>query len=192
MRPWRRPGPTAGDDADAQPGDPVVEYADASDGRPPQKDAMVSPPILAPSSSPHERPPARRRAQTPPQRQLPPVADDKHVASLSSGTRDEGEAGVATALADELELLSIARRALDAGDDELSLAATRRHAERFEHGALEDVRRALAVRALCRLGRTADAQREAADLRRDFPRSAAAKGVARTCTVLVESGDSSR
>ncbi len=76
--------------------------------------------------------------------------------------RPQPEAAKPSALAAESALLGKARVASSSGRNCDALAALRKHAKQHPNGELAEVRRALEVRVLCQLGRTA-AARKAAD-----------------------------
>ena len=76
--------------------------------------------------------------------------------------RPQPEAAKPSALAAESALLGKARVASSSGRNRDALAALRKHAKQHPNGELAEVRRALEVRVLCQLGRTA-AARKAAD-----------------------------
>lgn len=87
-----------------------------------------------------------------------------------------------TSLAAEAELLGRAQQALRRGDGEAALRLLDEHERRFPAGELHDERRGARVRALCSLGRTAQARAEARQLQRDRPSSPVAAGVADACS----------
>jgi hypothetical protein len=68
-------------------------------------------------------------------------------------------------------LLEQARRAL-ASSPATALALTNQHAARFPHGVLAQEREVIAIEALRRLGRSAEADRRAAAFAQAFPGSA--------------------
>lgn len=84
-------------------------------------------------------------------------------------------------LAEEVALLDRAATALRAGDAAHALQWLADHERRFSAGHLVDVRKAHRVRALCRLGRDAQARAEAAALRREHPSSAVAQRTPLAC-----------
>lgn len=87
----------------------------------------------------------------------------------------------APGLAEEVALLDRAAAALLDGDAAHALQWLGEHERRFPTGRLVDVRKATRVRALCRLGRDAQARAEAAALRREHPGSAVARRTPLTC-----------
>lgn len=87
----------------------------------------------------------------------------------------------ALGLADEVAMLDHAAAALREGDAARSLQWLTDHERQFPSGRLADVRKATRVRALCRLGRAAQASAEAQALRREHPESAVAKRAPRSC-----------
>jgi RNA polymerase sigma factor (sigma-70 family) len=78
-------------------------------------------------------------------------------------------------LEDEVAVLDRASAALRDGDAAQALQRLAEHERRFSTGRLVDVRKATRVRALCRLGRDAQARAEATVLRREHPQSAVAQ-----------------
>lgn len=84
-------------------------------------------------------------------------------------------------LAAEVAVLDRATAALRSGQAARSLQWLAEHERRFPAGRLVDVRKATRVRALCRLGRAAQARTEAAALRAEHPGSAVAKRVPDSC-----------
>ncbi len=86
-----------------------------------------------------------------------------------------------SALEAEVAVLDRAASALRQDDVPRSLEWLSEHARRFPRGHLADVRRATRIRALCRLGRDAQAHAEARRLRHEFPNSAVAQRVPDSC-----------
>jgi len=84
-------------------------------------------------------------------------------------------------LEEEVTVLDRATAALREGDAVHALQWLTEHERRFPSGRLVDVRKATRVRALCRLGRDAQAHAEAAALRRDHPRSTVAQRTPLEC-----------
>lgn len=78
-------------------------------------------------------------------------------------------------------MLDRAAAALREGDAAHGLQWLAEHERRFPSGRLVDVRKAHRVRALCRLGREAQARAEAAALRREHPRSSVAQRTPLEC-----------
>ena len=72
------------------------------------------------------------------------------------------ELAPASALAAESDLLGKAKVAASSGRNQDALRAIRQHAQTYPNGELAEVRRALEVKVLCKLGRT-DAARTAAE-----------------------------
>jgi hypothetical protein len=85
-------------------------------------------------------------------------------------------------LAAEVALLDVARTTLDRGDAEAALAHLTELETRFPSSPLLDARSATRVRALCRLGRTTEAAKEAARLHREHPDSNVARRIPASCT----------
>lgn len=106
-------------------------------------------------------------------------------ASLRSGLRGAGSRpdGVdATTLGDEAALLGRAQGSLRAGNPGEALRLLEEHERRFPAGKLVDARRGARVRALCDLGRGAQARAEAKLLASRHPDSPVAAGVLDSCT----------
>ncbi|MGE0549331.1 MAG: hypothetical protein AB7O24_23155 [Kofleriaceae bacterium] len=72
---------------------------------------------------------------------------------------------------DEVTLLDTAQRALAMGDLRAALATAARHQQQFPAGSLNEEREAIAIEALIRLGRTAEALPRLDRFRSRFPRS---------------------
>ncbi|MCH9681128.1 MAG: sigma-70 family RNA polymerase sigma factor [Deltaproteobacteria bacterium] len=81
----------------------------------------------------------------------------------------------------EVAMLDRAAAALRGNDATRALELLAQHQRRFPDGQLADVRHAARVRALCHLGRDAQAHAEARRLRREHPASAVAQGVPDSC-----------
>ena len=81
----------------------------------------------------------------------------------------------------EAQLLGDAQRALANGDASRALRVIDEHARTFPHGALGEERQAARVMALCALGRTAEAQREAHAFLTRTPNSPLAMRVQAAC-----------
>jgi hypothetical protein len=81
-------------------------------------------------------------------------------------------------LREERRLLDEARDAIERGDPEQALAPTASHAARFPRGVLAEEREALRIRALARLGRTAEARALLERMRAAYPRSFLLEGAA--------------
>ena len=75
------------------------------------------------------------------------------------------------ALARERQIIEKARSALARGDADGALAATAEHAKGFPRGQLGEAREAIAVQALVRAGRHAEARARAERFRRSYPGS---------------------
>lgn len=84
----------------------------------------------------------------------------------------------ASTMAEELSLLRRAKEALNTGANQQALALTERHQQLFPQGVLKDVREGARFRALCSLGRKAEAQAVASG---DFGASMVALGVGSSC-----------
>jgi hypothetical protein len=140
---WRRPQP--------------VPHAPT---KPPPAAALASveqapPPLVLPSA------PNARAAESVP----------KPAALRKSGAEPPKSAAVGAEGPSEPVLLEQARRAL-ASSPASALALTNQHAARFPHGVLAQEREVIAIAALRRLGRGAEADRRAAAFAQAFPGSA--------------------
>lgn len=93
------------------------------------------------------------------------------AASRPTANPSTTAAGTDQALAHERQIIEKARSALTRGDAEGAIAATDEHAAAFPKGQLGEAREAIAVQALARAGRGADARRRAERFHRDFPGS---------------------
>lgn len=91
------------------------------------------------------------------------------------------ERGTERGIEAEVALLDLATVALREGDAARALQWLAEHERSFPAGRLVDVRKATRVRALCRLGRDAQAQAEAAALRREHPQSTVARKTPLAC-----------
>lgn len=147
---------------------------------------VSAPPAASPEPEPATRPsPAGRDLADAPE---PPRGTDESEAEASpidraatprrarSGSRSRGRppapspapaSSPADALTEELLLVRAAQRALGQDRPADALAELEAHASRFPKGQLSDDRRALRVTTLCALGRSSEAEREAAALGRD-------------------------
>jgi len=84
-------------------------------------------------------------------------------------------------LSAEVALIDAAKAALDRGDAGAALTSLEQHAAKFPAGQLTEARRATRVRALCKAGKTAQAETEAAALQRDYPNSNVASTTPTRC-----------
>jgi RNA polymerase sigma factor (sigma-70 family) len=101
-------------------------------------------------------------------------AAGRAVPELAGGASTSGASHDVEGIDAELAALEAARARLDAGDPAGALTSLRATGGSDPAGQLADVRGALAVRALCELGRRTEAARDADALRRRFPGSHAA------------------
>jgi len=124
-------------------------------------------------TSPSHAVAAARRASTPAR-----VSSSAGDATAS----DPSSASATVMLTAEAELLARAQQALREGDAAAALRLLEEHERRFPKGELGDERRGARVRALCGLGRTAQARAEARSLLRERPDSPVAAGVADVCS----------
>jgi RNA polymerase sigma-70 factor, ECF subfamily len=147
-----------------------------------------APDVVLPVGSDGEAAP--RRASSP---RLPGVsvairgsADSASASSSPSSPVDEASLSPRVAdpasLTAEAELLGRAQRSLRAGDAAAALRLLDEHERRFPAGELGDERRGARVRALCELGRGAQARAEAQRLQSERPHSPVAAGVADVCS----------
>lgn len=104
------------------------------------------------------------------------------AAAGPSGTTPTAPAAAPTNdLSAEVALIDAAKAALDRGDAGAALTSLDQHAAKFPSGQLTEARRATRVRALCKAGKTAEAETEAAALKRDFPSSNVASTTPTKC-----------
>ena len=132
--------------------------------RPPPVDELAPPTTAEPR---HGTPTPNSSAGRP---HPPPPSDPASPASQASPARPSS-AAFDSALSAELTALGPARSALAAGDYDAALAATDAHARLFPGGVLAQEREALAIQALGRAGRTAEAQERARRFQQRYPRS---------------------
>jgi outer membrane biosynthesis protein TonB len=138
----------------------TVERAPAAER--PSAPRLEERPVAAPEPDPAP-PMTRPRAKRPPR-----SPDPKAPAKPTAGAPD-------ASLAEETRLTRAAKAALARGDAESALRSTSVHASRFPDGVLTEEREALAIRALCRLGRDADARARAGAFGRSHPSSTVAR-----------------
>ena len=120
-------------------------------------------PLDGPASSAALTPPAQAAPAMPTPAPAPPApSTKKHAATATAVAND--------AAAAEALLLERARTAL-ASNPAQSLALAQRHAAEFPHGLLVQEREVIAISALRRLGRTAEAAARAARFDARFPKS---------------------
>lgn len=111
-----------------------------------------------------------------------PVAPAAAGTPAPSGTTPAAPAAAPTNdLSAEVALIDAAKAALDRGDAGAALTSLDQHAAKFPSGQLTEARRATRVRALCKAGKTAEAETEAAALKRDFPSSNVASTTPTKC-----------
>jgi hypothetical protein len=115
------------------------------------------------------------RASAPAQK---PVTASSRGSSTASGNQQRGDLSSTQA---EAALLEKARGEL-VSDPAQALAATQEHARRFPHGLLTQEREVIAISALRRLGRTAQADARAARFDARYPNSAHQHAVDSTST----------
>ena len=154
------------------PGTPIVASAQPPAASP----AVVAPPTLAvgsqlavpaPPSLPNTAPLV---AGIPSPSPVPTVSGaNVNTAAANSGA-NSGAVGV-NASAIERGLLEVARSALARGDSASALASLDEHAKRFPQGTQVQEREALAVQALVRAGRTAEARARGDRFKKSYPAS---------------------
>lgn len=114
--------------------------------------------------------PARAEPPSAPQAEAPATADVPRAPELSpSGSTSPRRSPVSTL--SEADLLGQAQSAL-AGDPARALALAEQHRSHFAHGVLVQEREVIAVEALARLGRAAEAKARGERFLRVFPSSA--------------------
>jgi len=112
-------------------------------------------------------------ALAPPSSATAPVVESAPKSALLRASNAEPSKSAASGAEGPSEpvLLEQARRAL-ASSPATALALTNQHAARFPHGVLAQEREVIAIEALRRLGRSAEADRRAAAFAQAFPGSA--------------------
>lgn len=130
------------------------------------------PPAPAPSVASRLPPVAAPPPETP--APVVPSASAEVTAPLvpSVGKPPVSSTPPAAAAPSEAELLEQARAALKAGDSARALQRASEHAQRFPRGVLVQEREVLAIQALRRLGRDAEADRRAGAFAKAYPGSA--------------------
>jgi hypothetical protein len=113
----------------------------------------------------------------PPTDRLPEIAHERVVQAPSTTPHPRVLESEAQQLAQERRAVDAARAALTAGDTSRALAVLDEHERAFPRGILREEREALAVRALARAGRGAEAKARAAVFHTQFPQSLFASGV---------------
>lgn len=147
---------------------------DASDpAAPAPAPREVRPPVEAapaPANDPTPQP-AVVEAPAPQPSVVPPAPKSPSRPAAPSASSEKGR------LAVEVELLSRATSALSSGRPAEALTVLAEHQRRFPRGVLTQERRAARAQALCRLGRTAEAQRELSRLPQASPQAARVRQV---------------
>jgi TolA-binding protein len=133
---------------------------------PPSAPTNAAPP--PPLSAPLAPPPAAGAPIAP----AAPSADSAPTVAPSVTKPSLPSKPVPAAPPSEAELLEQARAALKAGDSARALQRASEHAQRFPRGVLVQEREVLAIQALRRLGRDAEADRRADAFAKAFPGSA--------------------
>ncbi|WP_257457845.1 hypothetical protein [Archangium lipolyticum] len=155
--------------------------------RAPRVEREVSAPAPAPSATPAPEPVETPVAPSPETIAAPmpepvemPVAPSAKTSAVpaprvsrprAAGTPAPAAAGERASADEELTLLESAYQALQRGDAAEALAEADRHAERFPAGALAQEREVLAIDALVRMGRRAEAGTRAEAFRKRYPTS---------------------
>jgi len=132
--------------------------------KPPTVDEVASPTTAEPRHRTPTPSSSAGRSRLPSRRDLASPASEASPAKPSSAAFD-------SALSAEVTALGPARSALAAGDYDAALAATDAHARQFPGGVLAQEREALAIQALGRAGRTAEAQERARRFQQRYPTS---------------------
>jgi hypothetical protein len=101
--------------------------------------------------------PSRPRSPPPPPAPLERAPEPVALPEPASAEPPSSSPPAVPTLADELAVLERARQSLTRGEFTEALERTREHRERFPNGTLHLEREALELRALCALGRAAEA-----------------------------------
>jgi hypothetical protein len=140
--------------------------------------APKAPPLPAPIvSSEAANPVVPKVADAPPAESRPPAA---------SPSRNEPKGDTRDDMNDELVLLGDARRALAAHQGATALRLLDEDRQRFPNSAFREERAYTRIRALCELGRSAEASADAERFLKKWPRSMYAAGVRRSCAFASE------
>lgn len=170
----------------------VEAVVDAKDGRRREREAEMPSPSPVPSVTTAEPEgttaasmPAPATEPTPVESKPPSAASSRASAPSPRSPAPAAEPGPieppSPGLEEEVAVLDRATAALREGDAAHALQWLTEHERQFPTGRLVDVRKATRVRALCRLGRAAQAKAEAAALRREHPRSTLAQRTPLEC-----------
>ncbi len=120
-----------------------------------------------------------------PEPSTPPAEASRRAAAIAGPDRDPVDDApvdaLAAALAAEVELITAAKTALDAGDPDAALARLADHARRFPIGQLANERRGYRAIALCDAGKSAAGRGEARVFLDAHPGSPLAARVRRAC-----------
>jgi hypothetical protein len=144
----------------------------ANDTRPPVAAAPaipVAPPPPTPAPPAPENPPAANDGERPPT----PGPGKRHAPSRPAGAaaRAETPSSSAVRLREETTLIRDARQALRQGDAARALRLLDEHRRLFSAGVLQQERERLAIEALAKSGRAAEASARAAAFLRKYPDS---------------------
>jgi hypothetical protein len=120
----------------------------------------------SPLSAPTENPAASSREDAP----APPVLTEPAPAGPRTRPYPSAHAS-SDPLAEEVRLLSAAKRQLNEGAREEALVTLAEHERRFPHGALTEARLALRAQAFCGLGRRTEARADLRKLAHAYPES---------------------
>jgi hypothetical protein len=148
---------------------PPVSTAPALENATQEPSPAPSPTVALSEPSPFAEPAPAPATVTPPK-----------GATTRPPTKAQTESG-GDALAQELSLLHQAHAEWRSGNAAHALALAREHAHRFPNSQLRFERNALEVRALCALGREAEARKAADQLRSQAPNSPVSAALKDTC-----------
>ncbi|MCH9681035.1 MAG: sigma-70 family RNA polymerase sigma factor [Deltaproteobacteria bacterium] len=157
----------------------AVAVDDAVAATPSLDEAVVGPePTVLPPAAP---PRAVARGAVDPSRSRPTRPPGARREAEPSGSDSVPPKAQPSSLPQEAALLGEAQRALRGGDPAQALQLLEQHERRFPQARLDDERKGARVRALCGLGRAAEARAEARRLLLRSPDSPVAAGVADVC-----------
>jgi hypothetical protein len=145
----------------------------------PRATVVVQPVVPAPTVTPSALPPPPPSASAP--LEPPPPPPPAPSALVHARPRAAPAPALADALTDEVRLVADARGALESGDGARALSLLAEHDRRFAAGVLSPEAEALRVEALCRVGRTDEAQVQAARFTDRHPGSPLARRFAAAC-----------
>ncbi len=169
----------------------------ASAGEPPVVTAVVAAAVVSeepatlpagpePELRPRERPVSDESLPSAPApAPARPVVAERSAITAAARPAPAPSPSDRSTLTAEAELLGRAQGSLRTGDAAAALRLLEEHERRFPLAELGDERRGARVRALCELGRAAQARAEALELLRERPHSPVAAGVADVCSQAV-------